>query len=286
MNEYHRRRLEAERLVARLVSCADCHYGLIAMTISDMIERAEPGIRAPGPALTTTTSVGGWHVMAAPYPSVPGVTFKDVEGHPGYCVGDDGSAWSSRKRVAFSTWASVPGYWRRLAVIPAGHRAQSRAVVMQDADGKRRKKLLGSLVLTAFVGPCPDGMECCHNDGNPDNNRLENLRWDTHLGNMADRERHGTNYHGERKHGSKLTDDDIRRIFALKLDGLTNDEIGARLSVNGATVSRILTRQNWAHLSLAPLPSNYGRVCPECGEAKARNGRCYRCRPAPGRVAS
>lgn len=47
-------------------------------------------------------------------------------------------------------------------------------------------------VLEAFVGPCPPGMECCHNDGDPTNNHVSNLRWDTHAANMADRARHGT----------------------------------------------------------------------------------------------
>jgi len=40
------------------------------------------------------------------------------------------------------------------------------------------------LVLLAFVGPKPDGMEGCHTDGDSMNNRLENLRWDTHTNNM------------------------------------------------------------------------------------------------------
>lgn len=47
------------------------------------------------------------------------------------------------------------------------------------------------LVLIAFVGQAPDGMECCHNDGDPTNNQLANLRWDTRSENMRDRFRHG-----------------------------------------------------------------------------------------------
>lgn len=48
------------------------------------------------------------------------------------------------------------------------------------------------LVLEAFVGQCPDGMECCHNNGIANDNRIENLRWDTHENNNKDRKRHGT----------------------------------------------------------------------------------------------
>lgn len=47
------------------------------------------------------------------------------------------------------------------------------------------------LVLEAFVGQCPDGMECCHNNGIANDNRLENLRWDTHENNNKDRKLHG-----------------------------------------------------------------------------------------------
>lgn len=58
------------------------------------------------------------------------------------------------------------------------------------ADGRRTKYLVHRLVLTAFVGPCPDGMEGCHNDGDQANNSLANLRWDTPDANGADRVNH------------------------------------------------------------------------------------------------
>ncbi len=54
-----------------------------------------------------------------------------------------------------------------------------------------RKKAVHRLVLSAFVGPCPDGMECCHDDGDPTNNAVSNLYWGTRSQNMRDRFRHG-----------------------------------------------------------------------------------------------
>jgi HNH endonuclease/NUMOD4 motif len=52
--------------------------------------------------------------------------------------------------------------------------------------------LMHRLVLEAFVGPCPRGMQCCHKDGNRANNKLENLRWDTQKKNEQDKKCHGT----------------------------------------------------------------------------------------------
>ena len=54
-------------------------------------------------------------------------------------------------------------------------------------DGIRSTKRVHRLVLEAFVGPCPEGMECCHWDDNPTNNALTNLRWDTTIENARDR---------------------------------------------------------------------------------------------------
>jgi len=57
-----------------------------------------------------------------------------------------------------------------------------------------KKKTVGVhvLVLTAFVGPCPAGMETLHEDGVRANNQLSNLRWGTRSENAKDKIRHGT----------------------------------------------------------------------------------------------
>lgn len=56
------------------------------------------------------------------------------------------------------------------------------------------------LVLTAFVGPRPEGAYGCHNNGDPTDNRVENLRWDTPSGNRIDRVLHGTDHNVNKTH--------------------------------------------------------------------------------------
>ncbi len=95
------------------------------------------------------------------------------------------------------------------------------------------------LVLEAFVGPCPDGYEAAHNDGDPLNNRLDNLRWDTKIANHADKLRHGTQYRGAQVYNAKLTDDDVRCIRAEPDGHGTGQMLATAFDVSKAHISRL-----------------------------------------------
>ncbi len=107
---------------------------------------------------------------------------------------------------ATELWKEVPGYEGYYAVSDMGRVAdmlREMALLRQYAyDGYPHVYLstparpfavpkVHTLVLTAFVGPRPGGMGCCHYDGDKTNNRLENLRWDTPKSNARDTARHG-----------------------------------------------------------------------------------------------
>lgn len=57
---------------------------------------------------------------------------------------------------------------------------------------KTNGKYVHQLVLLAFVGPRPEGMVTRHLDGNPADNRPQNLAWGTQSENNYDAVRHGT----------------------------------------------------------------------------------------------
>lgn len=73
-------------------------------------------------------------------------------------------------------------------------------MVRLHLDGHRSGKYVHALVLEAFVGPRPDGMYACHSDGNPANNCVDNLRWDTPSANQQDSIRHGTHAEASKTH--------------------------------------------------------------------------------------
>lgn len=104
-------------------------------------------------------------------------------------------------------------------------------------------------MLEAFVGPCPDGMECCHEDGNPGNNALSNLRWGTTRDNQADRVRHGTSNRGERCGTSKLTAEEVRAIRREYAEGWnTMVAVAKKYGVSQSSIFLIVHRKNWAHV--------------------------------------
>jgi len=121
-------------------------------------------------------------------------TWKPVVGYEGrYEVSSLGRVKSlPRKDIRGRT---IRG--RMLAQIthPSGH-----IQVKLSLDGACKQGRVHRIVMLAFAGAQPAGCEVCHNDGNPANNSLTNLRWGTRSENLYDRVRHGTHHMANRTH--------------------------------------------------------------------------------------
>lgn len=124
---------------------------------------------------------------------------------------------------------------------PYGH-----LCVTLGVDGKRFKVHVARLVLLAFDGPPPPGMEACHGDGDASNNRPGNLRWDTHEANNADRKAHGRYAVGVEHHGTSLTE---QNVIAIRASSSTCRELASQFNVGTSTISRIRNRKVWAHVA-------------------------------------
>lgn len=94
----------------------------------------------------------------------------------------------SHPKYEISSWGRVYSHkTHRFLTTTIGDRGLHRLV---GVDYKTY--YVHTLVLEAFRGPRPIGMECCHNNGNGHDNHLSNLRWDTPSSNNKDKVRHGT----------------------------------------------------------------------------------------------
>lgn len=171
-----------------------------------------------------------------------GGEFRDIEGFSGYKIRDGGVIVSNRD-----------GEYEHLKVYrELNHKIDKDGYheVVLYKDGIPYHKRVHELVLVAFGTPQPDNLICCHNDDNPNNNYVSNLRWDTHKGNSRDMVEHGNSCKGEKHHNHKLTDSDILSIKKLIDDGnLSQCDISRMFNVSQSTVSLIKCGKIWCHVT-------------------------------------
>jgi hypothetical protein len=126
---------------------------------------------------------------------------------------------------------------------------QRGRVLRQPPDhGYPRTKLgyVHTFVMLAFCGPPPDGMVVAHNDGNPLNNKLDNLRYATPSDNAMDRVAHGTANRGSRNGFAKLTE---QQVLAIRSSiGKSQTALAREFGVSLMCVNTIVNRTRWAWL--------------------------------------
>lgn len=171
--------------------------------------------------------------------------YRQIPGYPAhYEACSDGTIWSRYERRGKRRGGALGTTRHRLTVnMASGGRAQ---VTVTLPCGKRAWRRVAILVLTAFRGSRPSGMQCCHNDGDRSNDTVANLRWDTPESNSADRVLHGTNKH-ERNGRAKLSRADA--IFVLTHRHIAAQELAERYGVTKQTIRNVWAGETWAGLN-------------------------------------
>lgn len=176
------------------------------------------------------------------------------------------------------TGASLSAEWRQIPLSPYRRyevssdgrvrRGQRELTGDLDAQGYRRVLLsyvglprrfkVHRLVCEAFHGPCPEGHECGHLDGNPANNAAHNLAWMTRSENNKHAVAHGTHAGlanlspgvgaGENHPHAKLSEDDVRAIRAAAKAGQSERTIARAHGISPSQTHKIISKEMWAHV--------------------------------------
>ena len=126
---------------------------------------------------------------------------------------------------------------------------QGYALAILCKQGVVTRITMSRLVLLAFVGEPPaDKPYACHNDGDPSNNTLPNLRWGSNADNQADRNVHGTSNKGSANGRAKLAESDVLLIKRRLASGERQSAIAVEYGVDPSAISGIAIGRNWAHL--------------------------------------
>lgn len=167
--------------------------------------------------------------------------WKDIPGYEGrYQASTEGRIRSVDHRVRLVAHGTETTRLMKGRILrPGGRKDGHLSVVLgHGAHGSQ----VHQLVMLTFVGPPPAGTEVCHNDGNPANNALENLRYDTRSENIRDEYRAGRPPKGK-------TDIAIVREIRRRLSNGEKGSVIARdVGLSHTQVSKIKLGRTYAWL--------------------------------------
>lgn len=172
--------------------------------------------------------------------------WKPIPKYPLYEVSNKGNVRTKRPRNR----NCKGGVYRNIALWLTV--CKRYTLFMAYSNGSRKIVRVHVAMLEAFIGPRPDGMFSCHNDGNSRNNTIENLRWDTASANAMDQIKHGVhvslNQRGEKIHHAKMTDKKVINLRKELDSGLPIREAEKKYGIGRGTIRAIKERRTWTHI--------------------------------------
>lgn len=166
------------------------------------------------------------------------VIWKDIPGYEGrYQASTDGQIRSVDRRVRLVVHGTETTRLVHGRVLKPGAYTKSGHVSVVLGRGANGSPVHQLIALT-FLGPKPAGCEVCHNDGNPTNNAVSNLRYDTRSENNRDITRQGKR---------KLSLDDVQQIRKMLRERVPGNQIARAFKVSDSLISAIKTGKEYAH---------------------------------------
>lgn len=189
--------------------------------------------------------------------------WRDIEGYVGlYQVSNKGRVRSLDRLDVRSDGSKGSNRRLRGALLKASVGKVGYYVVVLSKNRTRKTFTVHRLVAIAFIDNPDNKGSVNHINGIKTDNDINNLEWTTHKENM----RHGWdtglitpsynnkngNAQGEKHHGAKLTEEDVRFILDnIRSNGgpMTQRGLGRHFGVSNSTVYHIVKRNTWKHVS-------------------------------------
>jgi len=166
-------------------------------------------------------------------------SWKEVVGYEGwYEISDLGR--TKRIKAATNTYAG--------RILKPGLDGDGYHKVSLSKAGDIRSVKVHKMVITAFIGPRPEGKQINHIDGDKSNNRLDNLEYVTQSENMLHAYKIGLeSQRGEKNNYSKLTEENVHEIRRL-VGEESQKSMAKRFGVAQETINGVVKGRNWAWL--------------------------------------
>lgn len=162
----------------------------------------------------------------------PGTYWAELWEYPRYLVGAHGEVMSL--------------HGPKPKILSPIKRGKYDGYTLRHRDGTLKPVYRHRLVAEMMHGPCPEGMECRHLDGDETNADSRNLAWGTHQENINDMKIHGTTLTGERNPQAKLTAAIVSAMkHAREETGASYRKIGEQFGVSTMTAYRAIVGESW-----------------------------------------
>ena len=160
--------------------------------------------------------------------------WKDIPGYDGkYQASTMGRIRSIDHKVRGICYFNCKEFYRMVKgrVLKPGQYCKCGHVSVVLGRGTNGKPV-HQLIAITFIGTCPQNMEVLHKNGNPRDNRVENLSYGTRTENILDIYRQGGVWR-------KLSLDDVEAIRSGICCGIKGVELAALYEVSSNTISRV-----------------------------------------------
>lgn len=164
-------------------------------------------------------------------------------------------------RLVFDGFYRVSSYGRVFRVAQPNHKgrvfpARELKPTLRDGypavsislRGSSRSWKVCQIVMLAFCGPCPEGLQCAHLNGVRTDSHLDNLDYVTNQVNQKHRLNHPSDPRGEGNPFSRLTNERVKAIRADADSGLSLLKVARKHGVAKSTVFDLKTRRTWKHV--------------------------------------
>jgi hypothetical protein len=173
----------------------------------------------------------------------PHAEWRDVpEWEDLYQISDLGKLRAKKSRIR--------GHYKAGDILNSRFSSDGYETVALCRGQTRKTAFVHHLVMFAFVGARPEGMDINHIDGVKANNCLSNLEYITHKENIYHAISIGVSFgvRGEENYGVKLSEQKVRDIRRRCAAGERYCDLGKEYGVLGGTIRAVYLRKIWKWL--------------------------------------
>jgi hypothetical protein len=162
--------------------------------------------------------------------ATPSVEWRQIVGYEGlYDVSSDGRVRNVRRMRELSPVPDTCGY----------------PTVKLSRNSVETRHSIHRLVCRAFHGLPFAGAQVAHLNGNPSDNRVENLKWTTCAENSSHKTMHGTRQSGSQNGRAKYSGKVIETVREMHRGGFSEKKIAELTGVSKSHVHRVVAGETW-----------------------------------------